>query len=142
MSEPFTAVEEMIRCLAEDVNPAISLRHRVLAASHNARVRQLRQIRIQRASSCVVMCLCLMYVGIQVRWSFFQTLDSPGDREHIVAWGHAVEDSHGIMSDMTVAIASQVEVPTSHFSDPIEWEAAESHWKRRDRHSALISRYF
>ena len=142
MSERFYAVEEMIRCLAEDINPAISLRQRVLAASHTARVRQLRRIRIQRASSCFLMCLCLMYVGIQVQWSFFQTLDSPIDREHFVARGHAVEDSHGIMSDMTVAIVSQVEVPTSHFSDPIEWEAAESHWKRRDRHSALISRYF
>lgn len=142
MSEPFTAVEEVIRDLADDVNPAVSLRQRILAASHSARERQLRRVRIQRAAGCFLTSLCLICVGILVQWSFLQVLGSPDDLEHSVARGHAVEDSHDLMSDTETAIVSQVEISSSPVSDPIEWEMAKSHWKRRDRQSALISRYF
>lgn len=142
MNESFAALEEMIRELADDANPATSLRQRILIASHNSRVKQLRRVRILRTAGWTLTSLCLIYVGILVQGSFRQLLDSPHDYEHSVARGDAMENSHDLMSDSTTAIASQMEASTSHFSDPIEWATAESHRKRRDRQSALISRYF
>lgn len=142
MNEPLAAVEDMIRELAEDVSPAISLRQRILTASHNARVRQLRRVQIQRAAGGFVASLCLMCVGILVQSSFLHTLGSPHDHEQSVVRVPVLENSRGLMNDATNADVSQVEVSTGHLSDPIEWETANSCWRRRDRQSALISRYF
>ena len=142
MSEPFNTVEEMIRGLAEDVNPAVSLRQRVLTASCIARERQLSRIRIQRTSCWFLICLCAIYAGAQVPRYTFPTLGGPNDSERFGARGQAVGDSQGSIGYERSAIASREEVPSPVFNDPIEWEMAESHWKQRDRQSMLISHYF
>ena len=72
MSEPLTAVEEMIRSLAEDVKPAVSLRQRVLTASRIARERQLGRIRIRQTSCWFLIGLCAIYAGVQVPWRRFK----------------------------------------------------------------------
>ena len=150
MSEPFTAVEEMIRCLAKDVNPAVSLRQRVLTASRIARERHLSRIRIRRTSCWVLMCLCLIYCGAQVQWDYFQTPGGPNGSELSASRGRAVSDSQssavsdsqGSMGSERTVIISRAEESSPIINDPIEWETAESHWKRRDRQSTLISHYF
>ena len=142
MSEPLTAVEEMIRSLAEDVKPAVSLRQRVLTASRIARERQLGRIRIRQTSCWFLIGLCAIYAGVQVPWSTFQTLGGPNDRERYAARDFAVSDLEGAIGCDRTAIVSRIEAPSPVFNELIEWETAESHWKRRDRQSTLISHYF
>ena len=142
MSEPFAAVEEMVRSLAEDVNPAVSLRQRILTASHIARERQLSRIRFRRTSCWFLLCLCMVCAGTQVHWSDFQSPGGHHDGELSAARDRAVKDSQSFMGYAVSVIVSQTEASSPVFSDSIEWETAESQWKRRDRQSTLISHYF
>jgi hypothetical protein len=142
MSEPFTTVEEMIRGLARDVKPAVSLRQRVLTASRIARERQLRRIRIRQTSCWFLIGLCAIYAGAQVQWSAFPTQGSPNEGERFAASGLAICDSPGSIDCDHSEIVGPAEASSPVFNDPVEWEMAESHWRRRDRQSTLISHYF
>ena len=143
MSEPFAAVEEMIRCFGKDVNPAVSLRHRILAASLAARERQLRRIRIVRNSCWSLACLGVVYAGAHVPWSHFQTIVDSNSSELSAAMSPVLNDAQ-FLSDFerSDAFNPPEEIASPIFSESVEWEMAESHQKRRDRQSEVISHYF
>jgi len=146
MNESFAAEEELVRFLETSLSvPPVSLRHRVLAAAAEARRRQQLQRSARRlgvkAFSVLLLVNCVLFARFSVRGPVVSesgavvargTVDSFGSRDLLGQPKSVVKMEPD--DELKEAAVKTVEM--------VEWELAESHRLQRDRHSAILSKYF
>lgn len=142
MSEFPVAEEELVRFLRGDVVPAISLRQRILAASGEARSRQLRRARLRCGSLRVLMSLGLLWGGMQVQWRVAPISGDAGEMSVSSRVAGSTSVLHDPLQRATSVTVIEIPSGSADSRDPVEWEMAKSHLELRDQQSALISRYF